>query len=108
MFSYLFLLLILLPLWIKPSIYWYWSNSVVALNALSTHVVFMESYYLNGMGYLILELASHLDALSVYPFELGYTAMLLVEQLLHHLFVHLVSHCQGRDLIKNILLTLGA
>ena len=31
------------------------------------HVVFMESYYLNGMGYLILGWASHLDAFSVYP-----------------------------------------
>ena len=33
------------------------------------HVVFMESYYLIGMGYLILEWASHLDAFSVYPFH---------------------------------------
>ena len=31
------------------------------------HVVYMESYYLNGMGYLILGWASHLDAFSVYP-----------------------------------------
>ena len=33
------------------------------------HIVFMESYYLYDMGYLILGLASHLDAFSVYPFH---------------------------------------
>ena len=33
------------------------------------HVVFMESYYLIGMRYLILGWASHLDAFSVYPFH---------------------------------------
>ena len=32
------------------------------------HIVYMESYYLIGMGYLILGWASHLDAFSVYPF----------------------------------------
>ena len=32
------------------------------------HVVFVESYYLFDMGYLILGWASHLDAFSVYPF----------------------------------------
>ena len=31
------------------------------------HVVYMESYYLIGMRYLILRWASHLDAFSVYP-----------------------------------------
>ena len=31
------------------------------------HVVFMESYLLKAMGYLILGWASHLDAFSVYP-----------------------------------------
>ena len=30
-------------------------------------LVFLVSYYLNGMGYLILGWASHLDAFSVYP-----------------------------------------
>ena len=30
-------------------------------------IVFLESYYLNGMGNLILRLASHLDAFSAYP-----------------------------------------
>ena len=33
------------------------------------HIVYVESYYLNGMGYLILGWASHLDAFSVYPFQ---------------------------------------
>ena len=33
------------------------------------HIVYVESYYLNGMGYLILGWASHLDAFSVYPFR---------------------------------------
>ena len=33
------------------------------------HVVYMESYYLNDMRYLILGWASHLDAFSVYPFH---------------------------------------
>ena len=32
-------------------------------------VVFLESYYFNSMGYLILRWASHLDAFSVYPFH---------------------------------------
>ena len=32
------------------------------------HIVYVESYYLDGMGYLILGWASHLDAFSVYPF----------------------------------------
>ena len=31
------------------------------------HVVFMGSYLINSMGYLILKLVSHLDAFSVYP-----------------------------------------
>ena len=33
------------------------------------HIVYMESYYLNDMRYLILGWASHLDAFSVYPFH---------------------------------------
>ena len=33
------------------------------------HVVFMGSYLLHAMGYLILRWASHLDAFSVYPFH---------------------------------------
>ena len=33
------------------------------------HIVYVDSYYLIGMGYLILGWASHLDAFSVYPFH---------------------------------------
>ena len=33
------------------------------------HVIFMVSYYLNGMGNLILRVASYLDAFSTYPFQ---------------------------------------
>ena len=60
-----------LKLWLSPRFI-----SIGQLNTLLylhpqpiNHVVFMESYYLNGMGYLILGWASHLDAFSVYPFH---------------------------------------
>ena len=65
------LLSYLLNLWLSPRFI-----SIGQLNTLLylhlqpiNHVVFMESYYLNGMGYLILEWASHLDAFSVYPIQ---------------------------------------
>ena len=58
-------------LWLSPRFI-----SIGQLNALLhlhlqpiNHIVYVESYYLIGMGYLILGWASHLDAFSVYPFR---------------------------------------
>ena len=64
-------LLLELNLWLSPR-----SISIGQLNTLLYlhpqpiyHVVFMGSYLLHAMGYLILRWASHLDAFSVYPFH---------------------------------------
>ena len=66
-----YFLLFIYFLWLSPRFI-----SIGQLNTLLylhlqpiNHVVYMESYYLNGMRYLILGGASHLDAFSVYPFH---------------------------------------